>query len=380
MSYYILPKNHNNNLIINPLLSINNNLKVYLSFSLFNYYNESKKQIINICLNENELPFYTFENIIKIVNPYEYIFSKVPGSKFSVSKLKIKTNLFYDFLEIITTLNLFDNFKNKKMTSLYITENYDDTIYCNELLRENSENEISFFENINDNNLNNMINKYDFIFFESKYTNMNAYFIQLIKITMIILKNQQEEGISVIKLDEIFYKPVVDILFLLSSLFDKVYIIKPNTSNITSFDKYVVCKNFIYDNNRCESYKLYYLKLQYLINKIENDNIHSILSNEIPYYFMNKLDDMNIIIGQQQLEYLDQLINIFKNKNKEEKIEIIKKSNIQRSVNWCEKYKIPCNKFTEKTNIFLPIIKEVKYNGRSDSENIEEELNNELLL
>jgi hypothetical protein len=78
---------------------------------------------------------------------------------------------------------------------------------------------------------------------------------------------------------------------------------------------------------------------------------------DLPYYFTTKLDDMNITIGQQQLEALDQIISILKNKNKDDKIEIIKKSNIQKSVNWCEKYKIPCNKFTEKINIFLPIIK-----------------------
>ena len=72
---------------------------------------------------------------------------------------------------------------------------------------------------------------------------------------------------------------------------------------------------------------------------------------------MNKIDEMNIIIGQQQLESLDQIINILKNKNREDKIENIKKSNIQKSVNWCEKFKIPCNKFSEKVNIFLPIIK-----------------------
>jgi hypothetical protein len=36
---------------------------------------------------------------------------------------------------------------------------------------------------------------------------------------------------------------------------------------------------------------------------------------------------------------------------KNDKIECIKKNNIQKSVSWCEKYKIPCNKFTEKINI-----------------------------
>jgi hypothetical protein len=70
---------------------------------------------------------------------------------------------------------------------------------------------------------------------------------------------------------------------------------------------------------------------------------------------MNKLDDSNIIIGQQQMEALDQVINILKNKNRYDKIDLIKKANIQKSVAWCEKFKIPCNKFSDKTNIFLPL-------------------------
>ena len=72
------------------------------------------------------------------------------------------------------------------------------------------------------------------------------------------------------------------------------------------------------------------------------------------------MDDMNIIIGQQQIESLDIIINILKNKNREDKIETIKKSNIQKSVAWCEKYKIPCNRFLEKINIFLQINNESK--------------------
>jgi hypothetical protein len=93
---------------------------------------------------------------------------------------------------------------------------------------------------------------------------------------------------------------------------------------------------------------------------LNNRNIVSIIDYEIPCYFVNKIDDINIIIGQQQLESLDQIINIIKNKNKEERVETIKKSNIQKSVSWCEKLKIPYNRFSEKTNIFLPIIKENK--------------------
>jgi hypothetical protein len=67
------------------------------------------------------------------------------------------------------------------------------------------------------------------------------------------------------------------------------------------------------------------------------------------------VNDINIIIGQQQLEAFDKIINMLNNKNKHDKVEVVKKANIQKSVIWCEKYEIPCNKFTDKTNIFLPL-------------------------
>ena len=38
-----------------------------------------------------------------------------------------------------------------------------------------------------------------------------------------------------------------------------------------------------------------------------------------------------------------------------DKIESLKKYNIQKCVQWCEKFKIPCNKFSDKINIFLPV-------------------------
>ena len=46
------------------------------------------------------------------------------------------------------------------------------------------------------------------------------------------------------------------------------------------------------------------------MNYNENLNIVSIIDQDIPYYFINKIDDMNNIIGQQQLESITQLINI----------------------------------------------------------------------
>ena len=119
--------------------------------------------------------------------------------------------------------------------------------------------------------------------------------------------------------------------------------------------RYIVCKKYIPPNNINTIYL--YSKINEIYNIINNDHIFisSLLENEIPYYFINKIEESNIIIGHQQLEFLDQIINIIKNKNKDDKIDTIKRQNIQKCIQWCEKYKIPHNKFLDKTNIFLNI-------------------------
>lgn len=354
MSYYILPKNINK-INVNPKSS-EELCSHYISHSLVTYYQQVKQQIIDMFIKDPDLSNNTFDCACKLINPYEFIFSKVPGSKFSVSKLKPKNNIFYDLFEISNNLNIFDSFNiDMPLNFLHITPNYQDSIECFEMFRDNYPDNHLYYQDFSiDDNLFNE-SKFNFLFYE---TDVSNYFISLIKVIIIILRNQIFSGTCVIKISYIFHKPVVDILYLLSSLYEKIYICKPNTNNIVTFDRYIVCKNFLYNQESNNYLKFNYFKLIIFLKRLENKNVISILDFNIPYYFKNKIDDLNIIIGQQQLDALDQIITIYKNKNKNknDKIEIIKKGNIQKSVSWCEKFKIPCNKFAEKTNIFLPII------------------------
>ena len=376
MSYYLLPKIYHF-LSVNPQYD-SNKCQIYSSYSLYNFYNDNKTEIELLCLKENDTKLNNYDELIKLVHPYEYIFYKVPGSNFSVSKLKPQTNMFYDLLEIVVTLNIFNFYiDNKSIKSLHVSSCCEDSNECIQMIRENCDEDV--FLNFANNNeeMYKVINnsKFDFIFFNKPQTDINLYIIKLIEFVMTILRYQSTGGTSIIKIDYIFHKPIVDLIYLLSSLFEKVYIIKPNTSNITTFEKYIVCKNFnLVDDAKLEIHKSNYYKLQNFIKNFNNNNIVSIIDFEIPCYFSNKIDDINIIIGQQQLESLDQIINILKNKNKDEKIEIIKKCNIQKSVSWCEKLKIPFNKFSEKTNIFLPIIKDHK-ELEEDVEELGEDVN-----
>ena len=399
MSYYILPKT-NNNIHINlqnhnveiKYLKTNDENKLYVSNTLYNYYYDIMKEInfffidneISYCIL-NELSFNTLEEFVRIVNPYEYIHTVVTGSKISVSKLKTDTNIFYDFLEIIITLNLLES-KQKDIQLLLISKNYKDIIQCIELVRENNNDQKKFFHEINDTYFhsinNNNIEYYDFMFFEANTETNDTYIIDLIKFIMIIFKQMKNNGICIIKIDAIFYKPIVDILYLLSSCFEKVYIIKPNTNNITTFEKYIVCKYFILNENKNKLYNLNYHTLgEYLLNfnfNLKHEKIRSLIDSDTPCYFINKINDINTIIGQQQLESLHQIINILNSRNKNDKIELMKKTNIQKCVNWCEKFKLPCNKFTEKTNMFLPVSKEHENSKYNISNIFANELNNDM--
>ena len=335
MSYYTLPKT-NNIPIFSPNIK-NNNIEIYTSHSLFYYYNKNKNTYDN-----------NVENISVIINSYEYIFNKNPDFNLQISKLKNNSNIFYDLLEIIITLNIFDNNYGiySNINSIHISENCNDTIECINFLGGNEMKSTVALKNINTDN----------------FANLNNYTLNMLHILMILLKYQDNNGNCIIKINHLFYKPIIDILYMLSSLYEKINIIKPNTSEIISFDKYIVCKKFILNENKKEIYKNYYFKIAQFISEYSqnsessiNYNISSIIDCDIPYYFINKIDDINIIFGQQQLEAFDQINNILKNKNKEEKLETIKKNNIQKCISWCEKFKVPCNKFLEKTNMFLPL-------------------------
>ena len=368
MSYYTLPKKMIE-LKFEVIVTSNDKILPFISHSLYKYLNDVMEEAKNMKINnfflKNEN--LTNENLIeylkKIINPYEYIFTNVHNSNFSVSKIAPFSNLFYVLIEIVNIFNLFDTFTDKNINTMSYGNNSTSVIECIDLLREDH----------NDKNIKSIIDikqftkddfkiyekyrsfTYDFLYYELNDDDYKGdkYIISMIYIICNIFYYQNSQGVSIIKIDNIYYKPLVDILYLLSSIYDKVYIIKPNASNVMTNEKYIVCKNFIYNPQKIKLYYMYFHNLNLLIKTTSNKKIFSILKEDIPYYFVNKIEEINIILGHQQLEYMEQLINLFKNKNIEEKIEILKKNNIQKCIQWCEKYKIPYNKFTEKVNIFL---------------------------
>jgi hypothetical protein len=153
---------------------------------------------------------------------------------------------------------------------------------------------------------------------------------------------QKQGGSFILKIFDSFMRHSIDILYILSSFYDKVYIIKPHTSRYANSEKYIVCKGFLFPNN----HSFINVLTRAFENTINTDKyIHRFLNMQIPIYFLTKLEEYNAIFGQQQIENIYYTISLTKNKNKQEKIENLIKSNIQKCTSWCIKYAIPYNVF-----------------------------------
>ena len=355
MSYYILPKYANSKTInIEIELSNDSTVNTLVNPSLIYYLN-------NILLQLNNPDFLLkFIKLNNIISPYKYIYSKTPIYNIPVSKLSLSP-ISYIYIELIQLCNLLDNFSDVSVSMNCININNFTFIDSINLLRENNNdihfNFIDLDTNLTTPNYAEFIN----IDLSKTFTSFNAYIISLINSLCYIFKNQKYGGSSIIKIDNLFYKPVIDILFILNTAYEKIYIVKPNASSIVKNDLYIVCKNFNFLPNIEKLYDL-------TISSDDSLIISSLVSDEIPYYFLNKIEEANIIIYHQKIQYIDQINNIIINKHK---FDNIKKSNIQKCVLWCEKYKVPHNKITDKVNIFLHPVVEVLDENDEETDPIE---------
>ena len=68
--------------------------------------------------------------------------------------------------------------------------------------------------------------------------------------------------------------------------------------------------------------------------------------------FTIKIEEINTIIGQKQLDGFCQIINAIKHKSNDDKIDAICKTNVYKCIQWCETHRVPYNKIFEKHNIF----------------------------
>jgi cap1 methyltransferase len=162
---------------------------------------------------------------------------------------------------------------------------------------------------------------------------------------------QKIGGCFVIKMFDTFTKISLDLLYLLANVYTTIVFQKPQTSRSANSEKYVICSGFrLPDTERSQLVA----RLKQGLHNFDTKKLSTIYLFDLPYYFTNKVEEYNAVLGQQQLESIVSTITMVKyHTSKHDKLEIMKKLHVQKCINWCQTYNLPCIKTIDEQNIFL---------------------------
>jgi 23S rRNA U2552 (ribose-2'-O)-methylase RlmE/FtsJ len=318
--------------------------EIFMSNSLNHYLSNIKRQIDEY---SNYWDYYK-----KLTNPYEFIHTQVPEIKFSICKYKPLSRSFFKMIEIINTFSFLCEKNTINCFHLaegpggfieafnYKRNNKGDKYYGMTLISDDinipSWKKSSHFINNNSNVIieygstktGDLFIKENLLYCNDNYGNTMDYITadggfdfsvdfnkqEELSMKLIIAQiffaiiMQKEGGNFVLKIFDIFKFKTVEIIFLLANLYDYVYIYKPYTSRVANSEKYVICKN--YKNNNETINKEIINNFDYLLNNI--DNIYSLFNITLPKLFLKKIEEINAIYGQQQIQNINTTLNFIR--------------------------------------------------------------------
>jgi 23S rRNA U2552 (ribose-2'-O)-methylase RlmE/FtsJ len=394
MIFVLLPSLNGVNIL--SKLKITNSVEKpspYMLYSLNHYLTEIKEKISECGDEWNANKKYT--------NPYEYIYTNSPRT--SVCRYKPISRAYFKMIEILNTFNFpsFDSPKPLQMFALaegpggFIEAvlNYRNNPadkYYGMTIEDPTDGEVpgwkkttSFLKSnpnvflekgadatgniLNMENFKHVVAKYknscEFVTGDGGFDFSTDFNSQEINITRLLFGQiayavciQKYGGCFVLKCFDCFYKASAELIYLLSTMYEKVYVVKPNTSRYANSERYLVCINFLYSNSN------YYAPIfEQLMATICDDTtfIRSFFNGvKIPLFYYNKLEESSSIIGQIQIDNIYSTLALIENRYKSDKINFHMKTNIQKCVKWCIKNKMEYNSnvmFAENAekNIFI---------------------------
>ena len=353
---------------------------IFISNSLSYYLSNIKERITT---NEKIWDVYK-----KYTNPYEYIHTPVPLLKRSIAKDKPISRSYFKMIEIIHIFELITPSSDEQIQSFHLAEGPGGFIEAIATLRMNSKDQyIGMTLQDDSHNMDipswkksqGFLNKYKNVVLENgedgtgnilvlenlrycreKYgstmdiitgdggfdfsTDFNYQEIFISKLLFaqvaFAVSMQKKGGSFVLKIFDSFMKHTLDILYILSSFYEKVYIIKPQTSRYANSEKYIVCKGFLYENS--DEFFPFLEKCFIDMNTVSEKEVPCrFLNMEIPFYFIQKMEEYNAIFGQKQIQNIHYTLSLIDNKHKQDKVDNLIEMNVKKSVGWCIRYNIP---------------------------------------
>jgi len=400
MTYYTLPLVSGTIYPTNLKVKFNNSNTQWINKTLAKYLNQIKGRIGK----HGE----DWDNIKKYTNPYEYIHTCYPNSKHPISKIKPLSRAFFKFIEMANVFDIFSQYK-KPIKSFHLAEGPGGFIEAIQSMRMEKEDTYYGMTLLDTSNTSvpgwrkaeNFLDKHPNVIIESGYDGTGNlynpedfnYCVETYGNSMDVVTgdggfdfsvdfNKQEElafrlilsqvayaiglqkygGTFILKCFDTFMKSSIDVLYILSSFYKNVHIIKPKTSRYGNSEKYVVCTGFKYHDTSVISQKFHSI-ISVLNNmNLKDMSISTILDLQLNERFVSSVVDINAILGQQQMENILTTLRFIENKERKgERLNQLTAKNIQKCINWCIKNKIPHHKTTSSGNIFLSSAKKTRY-------------------
>ena len=332
-----------------------------------------------------------WEKYKKITNPFEYIHTPIKRGSSPVCTLKPLSRSFFKMIEIDKLLSLTKYMPNKIKTfhlaegpggfieALCLLRKNLDDVYYGMTLQNQIESNVPGWKKSDEFLLKNPIVKIEngidgtgdlthaknlkycwdnyhgsmhFVTGDGGFDFSVDFNKQEVSSTFLIfcqvafaVATQAKGGTFLLKLFDTFTHASLDLLYILSTLYEKVYFVKPFTSRSANSEKYVVCKDFrLY--NSINIVKKFYT----IMNTCDpTKNIERFLNCPVEKIYALNIEELNAIYGQQQLEMITTTLSLIEEQNLE-KIQKYQKKNIQKCKSWCQKHNMPYN---EQQNKFM---------------------------
>lgn len=159
---------------------------------------------------------------------------------------------------------------------------------------------------------------------------INVYSLNLLNIIFALFTRETEQ--CVIKISLIFWKPILEAVFLIHQLYEDVKFIKPDVSDWLQDTCYIVCKSFNQKKKLMNESIILNLKTQIE----EMNSIIRIKDLTVPLSFIHQVEEFNVLTGKGILNKYNQINHLFKYKKHIEQQRIDEETSKNVCFKWCK--------------------------------------------
>jgi len=156
------------------------------------------------------------------------------------------------------------------------------------------------------------------------------------------LSIQQKGGHFICKVFDLYTPLSLKLIYLLTCLYDTIYLTKPLTSRPANSEKYIICKNFKGISKEYLDKLLNIVTSWEIINNI-GMYIHDLFDIELPQSFVNIILEYNKHNSNTQIENIEKTLTIIKNQSNLTTLNTYIKFQSQQALNWCTKFDVEIN-------------------------------------